>query len=326
MTILRRRPRGQITVIFAIALPALLGVIALTCDVSVMYMNWQGMQKAADSAVLAGAGWLNGTDSAGDNKAITTANNYAASNGIQTSEIVGGAPTVSADHKTITLTLSRTVPHLFGQVLGLLNAPVQVTATAGIQPVSGAGGNHLVPFGFVCGSPPCVSPGTSFALPGDGNSARVAPGNWGGLTFADGQQYSGSHYTDAIINGYQGTTPILTGTTSDVGQTPGNDVNVHGPAGLQSRYDSGTEVPSATNPSDLSDVNDSRVIVIPMVTTFSNGRGGALDVTGFITALIVAEPGHNNGFYGVVVSTSATATIASANGPQTGTTKAVLLR
>jgi Flp pilus assembly protein TadG len=71
MTILRRCSKGQFAVLFAIALPALLGVLALTCDMSVMYMNWQRMQKAADAAVLARAGRLNGTDSTGDSKAIT---------------------------------------------------------------------------------------------------------------------------------------------------------------------------------------------------------------------------------------------------------------
>jgi Flp pilus assembly protein TadG len=329
MSILRRCSKGQIMVWFAIALPALLGVLALTCDMSVMYMNWQAMQRAADAAVLSGAGWLNGTDSTGDTKAISTANNFAASNGIQSTEIVAG-PTVSADHKTITITLSRTVPYLFGRVVGLFTAPVQVTATAGIEAVNGAGGNHLVPFGFTCPGPPCMSAGTSFILPGDLNTTRLSPGNWGALDFPDGQNYGGANYAKTIVTGYQGTTPILIGDTSGVVQQPGNDVNQKnsGPAGLANRYAAGTEVPSTTNPADLANPNDPRVIIIPMVDSWTNGKGTntPADITGFITALIVPEPGLPGQFYGVVVSTSDSYTVASLNGPDTGTTKAVLLR
>ncbi len=323
MSILRRSSKGQILVLYTIALPVLVGALGLCCDMAVIYMNWQGMQKAADAAVLSGAGWLNGTDSTGDTKAISTATNYATLNGVLSTEIAGGAPTVSADHKTITITVSRTVPYLFARAIGVLNAPIQVSATAGIEAVDGAGGNHLVPFGFVCPGPPCMAPGTSFALPGDTNIARQSPGNWGGLQFADGQHYGGANYTKAIENGYQGTSPIMVGTT-DVSTQTGNDINIHGPAGIADRYNAGSEVPNPSNPSDLADPNDPRVIVIPMVQSFPNGHG-TVDVTGFITALIVPEPG-GKGYYAVVVSTSDTMTVASLNGPKTGTTKAVLLK
>ncbi len=151
-----RKPRGQIMVLYAGIIAVLLGAVALGTDVAVMYVNWQGMQKAADQAVLSGAGLLNGTDGTGDSNAIAAATSYATSNGILATDTVTG-PTVSG-HQTITMTVSRTVPYLFGQALGLSSAPVQVTATAQIQPIGGAGSSHLVPFGFVCASPPCSSP------------------------------------------------------------------------------------------------------------------------------------------------------------------------
>ncbi len=103
------------------------------------------------------------------------------------------------------------------------------------------------------------------------------------------------------------------------------DVNIHGPAGLADRYNAGTEVPSTTNPADLADPNDPRVIIIPMVDSFPNGNA-TVDIMGFITALIVPEPGHPGQFYAVVVSTSDSYTVASLDGPDTGTSKAVLLR
>ena len=325
MTILRRSSKGQTMVMF-LALITMIGALGLTCDMAVMYINWQAMQKAADEAVLSGAGWLNATDSSGDSKAIATATTYANSNGILSSEIAGGAATVN-NHQTISITVNRTVPHIFAQVFGLMNAAVQVKATAGIQPIIGAGGDHLVPFTFVCATPPCAGtlPGQTFGLPGD--AVKQSPGNWGGLDYSaqdPTQQYTGSHYGDSITNGYGGTSPIMTGTT-DVQTTTGNDVNTQGGPAIAARYGKGTEVPNASDPAVLADPNDPRVIVVPMVASLPNGKK-VVDITGFLTALIVPEPGHPGQFFAEVVSTSESANVASGNGPVTGTTKPVLLR
>jgi hypothetical protein len=325
MSFLRRSSKGQTMVMF-LALIAMIGALGLTCDMAVMYINWQAMQRAADEAVISGAGWLNATDSSGDSKAIATATTYATSNGILSSEIAGGAATVN-NHQSISITVNRTVPHFFAQVFGLMNAAVQVKATAGIQPITGAGGRHLVPFGFVCPSPPCAGavPGEKFALPGD--SVSQSPGNWGGLNFSAQDStggYTGNNYQNKIINGYGGSTPIMMGAT-DVLPTTGNDVNTQGGPAIASRYSAGTEVPNAGDPSVLTDPNDPRVIIIPMVESFPNGKSGFLNITGFITALIVPEPGHPGQFLGEVVSTSESADVAGGNGPVTGTTKAVLL-
>jgi len=310
-----------------LALITMVGALGLTCDMAVMYINWQAMQKAADEAVLSGAGWLNIADNSGDSKAIATATTYANNNGILSSEIAGGVATVDDAKHTISITANRTVPHIFAQVFNLMSAPVQVKATAGIQPITGAGGRHLVPFGFVCPSPPCAGalPGEKFGLPGD--SARLGPGNWGGLNFSAQDPnggYTGSNYGDKITNGYTGTTPIMMGAT-DVLPTTGNDVNTQGGPAIAARFSKGTEVPNASDPSVLTDPNDARVIIIPMVESFPNGKSGVLDITGFITALIVPEPGHPGQFMAEVVSTSESADVAGGNGPATGTTKAVLL-
>jgi putative Tad-like protein involved in Flp pilus assembly len=313
-----------------LAIFTMIGALGLTCDMAVMYINWQAMQRAADEAVLSGAGWLNGTDSSGDSKAIATATTYATNNGILTTEIAGGAPTVNDANHTISITVNRTVPHIFAQVLGIMNAPIQVTATAGIQPITGAGGDHLVPFTFVCASPPCTgtAPGSTFGLPGD--SVKASPGNWGGLDFSAQDSsggYTGSNYANKITDGYGGSTPILMGTT-DVDTTTGNDVNTQGGSAVAARYADGTEVPNASDPSVLTDPNDPRVIIIPMVASLPNGKK-VVDITGFLTALIVPEPGQGNNptqFYAEVVSTSDSYDVANGNGPVTGTTKAVLLR
>src|SRR5229473_8635202 len=47
--------RGQSIVLFAFALVAIVGALALTTDVTASYWNWEQLQKAADAGALAGA-------------------------------------------------------------------------------------------------------------------------------------------------------------------------------------------------------------------------------------------------------------------------------
>jgi hypothetical protein len=69
------------------------------------------LQKAADSAALAGASYLPDNPS----RATSTANQFALSNGIKAAEI--SSTTVAADSLSITIKLQRNVPYFFGKVL-----------------------------------------------------------------------------------------------------------------------------------------------------------------------------------------------------------------
>jgi uncharacterized membrane protein len=66
----RPSKRGQIVVLLAMCLPALLGGMALVADVGVLYFNWQLLQAAADAGAVAGASYLPSSPSL----AISTAN------------------------------------------------------------------------------------------------------------------------------------------------------------------------------------------------------------------------------------------------------------
>src|SRR5262249_53107494 len=155
--------------------------------------------------------------------------------------------------------------------------------------------------GFPCADPgnsPCVSPGSSLQMPGESNappgSIKYSPGNWGGLAYNDGQTYTGTQFKDAIVNGYQGSSPIELGTTSGVIPTTGNDVSTRTQAALASRYNAGSQGTSAPY-----DPNDSRIIMIPMVESFPTGKSSVVNITGFITALITPD-GHGD-YYGLVL-------------------------
>jgi uncharacterized membrane protein len=119
--------RGQIAVALILVMLPLLGLIGLGADIGLLYFHWGIVQKAADAAVLAGAGYLPNHTST----AQTTASGYATTNGLRTGEIVSN--TVAADNMSITMTTSRTVPYYFLKLVGLSSGTVKPIAKAGIQ-------------------------------------------------------------------------------------------------------------------------------------------------------------------------------------------------
>src|ERR1700694_3168255 len=115
--------RGQMAVVMTLAIGALIGAMALSTDVGLLYYNWGLLQKAADCAVLAGANYLP-SDPAG---AILAANSFASQNGIQPSEV--SSTVVADDQMSLTIRLARTVPYYFAQVVGLSSGLVTATGT-----------------------------------------------------------------------------------------------------------------------------------------------------------------------------------------------------
>ena len=83
MTRLAAHGRGQTVVLFTLGIVALLGAVALGVDVTVMYSNWAAMQKAVDSAALAGANFLPYSPAT----AQSTAVQYATLNGVLAEEV-----------------------------------------------------------------------------------------------------------------------------------------------------------------------------------------------------------------------------------------------
>ena len=73
----RRRSRGQVIVIFAGAMLAFMGLMAIVIDVSWYWANTLRVQRAADAAALAGVVWLPNLYSSAD----VTARSEATKNG-----------------------------------------------------------------------------------------------------------------------------------------------------------------------------------------------------------------------------------------------------
>ena len=162
-----RSERGQIAVILALCKPVLIGAMAMSADIGVLYFNWGRLQAAADCGAAAGAGYLPSYPSL----AISTANTYAEKNGVAASEIV--STTVLANNTEINIQITRTVPYSFALLLGLVTGTVSAQATAQIQTIGTTTG--VTPIGIDYRQ--SYASGQVVTL----MQGQVGPGNWGPL-------------------------------------------------------------------------------------------------------------------------------------------------
>lgn len=165
--ILRRSLRSQILVLIALSLTVVLGAMALSTDVGLLYFNWQSLQAAADHGAVAGAGYLPSNPPL----AISTANSYAMANGIAADEIT--STTVSPDRTSLNIQLRRKVDYHFALLLGLVAGTVSAQATAQIQKVGKTTG--ATPIGIDYRT--AYTSGQVVTL----MQGQVGPGNWGPL-------------------------------------------------------------------------------------------------------------------------------------------------
>src|SRR6266849_2920804 len=125
-------PKGQMAVLYAGIVAALLGATALGSDVAVMYVNSIQMQKAVDSAAIAGATYLTGlafsqTPASGctsangyTDDAKKAACTYAYNNGIDPSIDGISLNVTEPSLTTIKVTAQHTgLPYYFGKAIGL---------------------------------------------------------------------------------------------------------------------------------------------------------------------------------------------------------------
>jgi hypothetical protein len=268
---------GQVAPLVAGIVAVLLAVIALGTDISVHYYNWVQMQKAADSAVLAGANWLPDDPS----RSIATAKTFAQSNGITAAEI--SSTSVAQNNLSITMVVKRTVPYYFAQVLGMTSATLQVQATAapqpptttvgapsqsavssGTQPVgcTNTGDCQLIPIGLDHNT--VYTNGQQINL----QQGQVGPGNWDLLAL---NGVGGNNLRGNIADGASQVVSVGDWILTE----PGKKV---GPIdqGFQDRIDRANSVdPTGTFSSHAG--NNPRVLVLPVVDwEHQNGRKDVL--------------------------------------------------
>ena len=293
---MNRNNKGQVAVMMSLAIVVLLGAVGLGTDVAVQYYNWVQLQKAVDSAVLAGANYLPDNPT----KAASTALQLAQTNGLTAGEIT--ANTVAADDLSITMQAQRTVPYFFGKVLGLASGTVSATASAAPQfppttvgatspsqipqggdnngnngsTCSNIGDCQLVPIGL--DSNTNYTDGTQIVL----QQGQVGAGNWDLLALGG---VGGNNLRGNIANGYNGQVSVNDSVTTE----PGKKV---GPVdqGFQDRMDAASSTdPSGTYSSHA--LNNPRVMVLPVVNWASPNGRTTVPVTAFATVWLDSYSG-----------------------------------
>ncbi|MEA2653169.1 MAG: hypothetical protein QOI37_396 [Chloroflexota bacterium] len=174
----RSSSRGQILIIYVMAIFVFVGMLAVVVDISWYWINSNRIQKAADASALAGVVWLPGNEA----KAVQTAILEAAKNGytVATSGVPVGGVTLTAAADTtnphrLVVSISAPVGTFFMRVFGLTSIPAVRNAKAEyVLPVPmGSPENYYGVFGNVRNATMTT---TTTQPPSDSTGANTAAG------------------------------------------------------------------------------------------------------------------------------------------------------
>jgi len=320
MTIVRRSFKGQVAVLFACAAGAVIGALALTSDMTIMYMNWQALQKAADAAALMGGGGLP-DDTAGARTAVTKS---LQTNGVDpATELSSGYPTFANSNTEITVHLQRTVPHLFGRVVGLFSAPVQVSSTAQIQNAPSA--EDIFPVGLDASLFPNLTFDGSQEYNVFSQSNHSAGGKGvlalGGVSDPYMYMDPANVFSGTLIAGPSDPLPVSTGCATGKASTPlGNRIA----AGIAIDPPNGGTWNNHTPGNPLQ-------VVIPFGTFSGQGSGAQFTISRFVNAWI--DPANSSGcninvflIPGAAAGKGANGTVCTSSPSSPGFCQVVLIR
>jgi len=323
--------KGQMAVMYAGIIAAMLGATALGADVAVMYVNSIQMQKAVDSAAIAGATYMTGlaftqTAASGctsangySDDAKKAACTYAYNNGIDPS-ITGISLNVEEPtSSTLKVTAQHNgLPYYFGRVIGLSTYNVSVTSTGQASQAVGTIKIGMFPVGLQCTAPCNLSnldPGQSVNF-GQKFVGGLAPGNWQFLAIGG---TGDSTLGDNIDNGATTSFTLGDSLQSEPGNK-GNSSNVR--AGLADRLSKCHSIAdpcsaSGGNPSNIP-AGDACLVVVPAVDYHGCTGSCSMTVEGF--ALIYLEPATTTGtsINGCFVKAVAANTVTASGAPQLG--------
>lgn len=229
MTFLARRLRqqegGQVLVLAAVAMTAIIGICAFVIDVGSWYQVEQQAQAAADAGATAAANDLPGNAS----QAVADASTYVNKN-------ISGATTTtttpySGDANQVQVTVTKSAPTFFAKIFGI--SSVTVTKSAVAKRSSGSSKWAVYANSTACGNSTFTNPGSSINISGgvrsNGGLAIPGSGNTYGAT-----TYGGPNGCSASISGG--------GNTFDGSSTPTKDTSTQ--TWPEAWYNSASAVPS----------------------------------------------------------------------------------
>jgi len=213
-----RRERGQVIVVFALALVVIVAMVGLVIDGGSTYAQRRDMQNVADAAAMAGAYAYTNTPT--QSAAITAAQSIATSNGYTNG--VNGVTinvTVTTEDAFTTVKVDLGKPHQnsFAGVMGMSSWGVATTATAETGAPNAATGAAPIIFNTSAVSAASTGPTHEqpFGEPGTGNvSVPQTPTtfNWTVYCTANGNACNGNTNTvDGLINGSGRNTTVTLG-------------------------------------------------------------------------------------------------------------------
>ena len=266
---LRKRSSGQVLMLFAIAMVALMAVIALVFDFANLYLQQMRLQTATDSAALAGASYLPTQTS----DAQSTARSYALSNGVTAAEVQ--SIVVAGDSNSLTVTTSRNVPAYFAQVLGFKRFTVNASATAGVQTI-GKNVSGAMPVGLDDSTP--YTKGEVITLHG----GQVGPGNWGSLALG----CTGASCLQAnLTNGYSGQLSVGDVVNTEPGATKGPVQKA-----INDRISNGLAADPGGTWSEHT-LTDPRAALVPLVTWGGVNGSATVPISAFAEVWITSVSG-----------------------------------
>src|SRR4030095_8626642 len=137
----------------------LIGLVALTVDVGMLFHSRRHSQNTADAMALAGVAEL----PANPGLAIQKAKDWGAHNGVPSSDIKTiEVRTTSYPNDTLYVQLEGQFDWMFGRVLGMTNSKVGAEAAARIGTL--AGSHNMMPWGLLRGDTNCLDATTGTAI------------------------------------------------------------------------------------------------------------------------------------------------------------------
>jgi hypothetical protein len=200
--------RGQMLVIFALALVALIGMVGLIIDGGDTFLQRRDQQNVADAAAMAaGYASVNGQDPTAAAQAVATANGYENGQG-------GTTVTVTVGSSAITVDVSRPHQNYFAGAMGFASWGVSTTASVQAGIPNGAYGAMPIIFNEAAFNEFNQKNVVNFDEPPSGSSdvpQTETTFNWTVFCTANGNPCNGdSNTVNDIINDRGTTTTIYT--------------------------------------------------------------------------------------------------------------------
>ena len=198
-----RLESGIVVVWFALLLTGLVAITALCVDIGLWYVEARHVQKAADTAALAGAVHLPGDANAAQTVARENATQNGYTHGASSGSVTVAATQVAGKPTQLKVDITKTFPGVFGSVFGLGSLRITRSATAEYEtPVD-------------MGSPANIFGNESLA-PNDpstvwSNVSGFQPTMWGNLFGYSSQKRSGDAQHAALC---QSGDDVCSGTTN----------------------------------------------------------------------------------------------------------------